>query len=140
MTIEESRGDHQHRHLLLAAGLEEVGQRLEALGDDEDRDRQRGDAAEAFTTLAAFEREEVVELALPHDLHPPRLDVRKVTGEGEARLLHPWVRDAIAQMTLPRQDLEVEIVKLLAEELAHLDEALIFSHGLLLRRRSPGRP
>ena len=45
--LDDDRGEPrraQHRHLLLAAGLEEVGQRLEALGDDEDRDRQRGDA------------------------------------------------------------------------------------------------
>ena len=96
--------------------------------------------AEALAPLGGLEREQVGELALAHDLHPPGLDVGKVTGEREARLLHPRVRDAVAQVALPREDLEVEIVKLLAQELGYLDVALILSHVHLLRHRPPGRP
>ena len=52
----------------------------------------------------------------------PGLDVGVVAGEGEPRLLHPRVGDPVVEVATRRRGREVEIAKLLAQQLAHLDD------------------
>ena len=46
---------------------------------------------------------QVLGLALADDLHPARLDVGVVAGEGEARLLHPRVGDPVVEVATRRR-------------------------------------
>jgi hypothetical protein len=109
----------QHRHLAPLALSEESGQRIEPLGDDEHRHRQAGDRLQPAVALLLVQGLQVLGLALADDLDTTRLDVGVVAREGEARLLHPWMGDLVVEVGLARDDFQVEIVELLAQELGH---------------------
>ena len=69
------------------------------------------------SALLLVERLQVLGLALADDLHPPRLDVGVVAGEGEPRLLHPRMGDQVVQVRLAGEDAEAEVGQLLAQQL-----------------------
>jgi hypothetical protein len=89
------------------------------LGDDHDRNRQAGDAAEPLAALPRLDREQVLDLALAHDLDATGLDVGVIAGERQTGLLHARMSDRIVEVLFAGDHRQVEIGELVAEKLAH---------------------
>ncbi len=122
------RGRGEDRDPPLAAELEQDRVGHEPLGDYKDRDLQAGHLVEALAPGGLVERLQEGDLARADDLHPARLDVGVVAGEGEAGLLDPGIRNLSRKILLAPQDPELQIGQLGAEQLRHLHVDLDSAH------------
>ena len=102
----ERRGEH--RDVRGFGRLGEDGRRRGPVGDDEAGDAAPGHRRHRSPRPRGIERREIRDLAVAEHLHPVRMQLRQVPGEGQARLLETGYHDRTVEAAPTRDDAQPE--------------------------------